>query len=899
MSSHKKFEKVQGLDLTTLPKGLEFAEIEKRLHETWEKEKIYAYDEQSTAPVYAIDTPPPTVSGSLHVGHIFSYTQTDVIARYQRMQGKNVFYPMGWDDNGLPTERRVQNFFHIRCDANLPYEPGLNLPPILSVMTDKQIQEKKLPQRDLSRKNFIEHCMRLTVEDEKLFKKLWSHIGLSVDWNLEYATIDNRSRSIAQLSFLDLYEKKEMYQVEAPTIWDTDFQTAVAQAELEDREIAGAFHDIQFVVEGSLGGEAGQIGEASSFTIATTRPELLAACVGVTFHPDDERYRHLKGKNAITPLYGVKVPIFASEMVQPDKGTGILMVCTFGDQTDVQWWREQKLPLRQIIGRDGRLQKIEYGTESFPSTDPALANENYAKIAGRNVKQAQKLTVEMLQAAGVLVNPPKPIQHAVKFYEKGDRPVEILTTRQWFVKLVDKKDKLIEYGAKVKWHPEFMYARYKNWTENLSIDWCVSRQRFFGVSIPVWYPLDGNGRIQHENPILPSREQLMKNAIDPMSDVPSGYTESQRNQPNGFAGEPDVFDTWFTSSLTPQLGSHWVLDPNRHKKLFPMDLRPQAHEIIRTWAFYTIAKAMLHEQTIPWKNIAISGWILDPDRKKMSKSKGNVVTPSQYLDEFGADAVRYWASLARFGVDTAFDPNVIKIGRRLAMKLFNAGKFVLSNSAEAGEVTEALDLAFLAKLKKIAEDSVKAFESYEPAQALMETEKFFWSHFTDSYLELVKTRTWGEKTSEQEQKVKASAVHALRLGLKTFLKLFAPFLPYTTDEVWHMAFTAESSSVHRAKFPSVSDFEGIPAGDPAVFDAAMAAQGAINQQKTLSKVSIARAITQLKLKANPDSIKALTPALLDVCGASKVEKIETVSDSTLEKNVFVVEHIEYGPDLKA
>ena len=836
--------------------------------------------------MYAIDTPPPTVSGSLHVGHIFSYTQTDILARFQRMNGKNVFYPMGWDDNGLPTERRVQNFFHIRCEANAPYEPGLDLPPILSVMSEKELQEKKIPQRNLSRKNFIEHCHKLTVEDEKLFKKLWSHIGLSVDWKLEYATIDDRSRQIAQLSFLDLFNKKEMYQVEAPTLWDTDFQTAVAQAELEDRDMPGAFHDIEFQVEGG-----------GSFVIATTRPELLPACVGIATHPDDARYKDLIGKFAISPLFGARVQIFGSEIVNPEKGTGILMVCTFGDQTDVQWWREQKLPMRQTIGRDGRMMNIVFdSTGTFPSTQPMLANEHYQKIAGRNIKQAQKLVVEMLQTLGALKNPPKPLQHAVKFYEKGDRPVEILTTRQWFVKLVDKKDKLIEYGKKVKWHPEFMEARFRNWTENLSIDWCVSRLRFFGVSIPVWYPIDSNGLVQYEKPMVPSADQL---PIDPMSDVPKSFDESQRGKPGGFIGESDVFDTWFTSSLTPQLGSHWLLDPPRHKKLFPMDLRPQAHEIIRTWAFYTIAKAMLHEQSIPWKNIAISGWILDPDRKKMSKSKGNVVTPSQFLDEYGSDAVRYWAGLARFGVDTAFDPGIMKIGRRLAMKLFNAGKFVLSNSADAGEVFEPLDLAFLAKLKQQCIEARKSFEKYESAAALSESEKFFWTHFTDSYLELVKTRTWGEKATEEEKRAKASAVHTLRFGLKTFLKLFAPFLPFTTEEIWRWSFTDEASSVHLATYPSAAEFEGFKAGDPAMFDAAMAAQAAVNQQKTVSKVSIARPVVTVTLKGHPDTIKSLAPVQKDVCGATKVEKMECVSDPSLAKNLFMVQDIEYGPDSKA
>lgn len=882
----KVFSSVQGIDLNSLPKSLEFPAVEAKLQEQWSKEQVYRFEENDTRPVYAIDTPPPTVSGSLHVGHIFSYTQTDVIARYKRMRGFNVFYPMGWDDNGLPTERRVQNFFHIRCEANLPYEPGLDLPPILSVMTEKEIEAKKIPQRNMSRKNFIEHCHKLTVEDEKLFKKLWSHIGVSVDWNLEYATIDENSRKIAQLSFLDLFHKKEMYQVEAPTIWDTDFQTAVATAELEDREIPGAFHDIEFQVEGG-----------GSFTIATTRPELLPACVGVTTHPDDPRYKHLIGKTAITPLFGVKIKIFGSELVNPEKGTGILMVCTFGDQTDVQWWREQKLSMRQIIGRDGRLQPITFGADAYPSANTEAAQVEYAKIQGKTVKQAQKLIVESLQASGVLKNTPKPISHAVKYYEKGDRPVEILTTRQWFVKLVDKKEKMIEFGARVKWHPEFMYSRYKNWTENLSIDWCVSRQRFFGVSIPVWYNLDQNGQINFEKPIVPEKTQL---PVDPMSDVPQGFTEAQRGKPGGFIGESDVFDTWFTSSLTPQLGSKWELNPGLHKKIFPMDLRPQAHEIIRTWAFYTIAKAMLHENEIPWKNIAISGWVLDPDRKKMSKSKGNVVVPSQFIDEFGADAVRYWAGLARFGVDTAFDPGIMKIGRRLAMKIFNAGKFVLSNGAEAGTVTEALDLAFLAKFKVQCEEAIRSFEAYEPAQALMETEKFFWSHFTDSYLELVKSRTWGEKTTAKELAEKASAVHALRFALKTFLKMFAPFLPYSTETVWQFGFAEEGcKSVHQAVFPTAQDFAQFAEGKPQEFDAAMAALSAINGQKTVSKVSIARPVVSVKLRASSQTLANLQRVQKDLMGTTKVETMNLEADDSLAQNTFLIDGIEYGPDQKA
>jgi valyl-tRNA synthetase len=876
-----KFKAATGIDSNSLPKNLDFKEVEDQLQNQWQQNQVYQFDESSAAdskPVFAVDTPPPTVSGSLHVGHIFSYTQTDITARFQRMLGKNVFYPMGWDDNGLPTERRVQNYFHIRCEASTPYEPGLKLDPILSTMSEKELAEKKIPQRNLSRKNFIEHCHTLTVEDEKKFKELFSRAGLSVDWSLEYATIDDRARTIAQLSFLDLFAKKELYQVEAPTLWDTDFQTAVAQAELEDRELPGAFHYIQFQVEGG-----------GNFTIATTRPELLAACVGVTAHPDDERYKSFIGKNAICPIFGLKVPIFASDVVNPEKGTGILMVCTFGDQTDVQWWREKKLALRQIIGRDGRLQPIE-----FPTAEGAAA---YSQIQGKTIKQAQKIMVEqLLPASGAMTDPVKPLQHAVKFYEKGDRPVEILTTRQWFVRLVDKKEKLIQMGNQVKWHPEYMETRFKNWTENLSIDWCISRQRFFGVSIPVWYPILATGQLDYANPIVPKKEML---PIDPVSDCPPGYTEAQRGKTNGFWGETDVFDTWFTSSLSPQLGSQWELNPKRHSKIFPMDVRPQSHEIIRTWAFYTIAKAMLHENKIPWKHILVSGWILDPDRKKMSKSKGNVVTPMQFLDEHGADAVRYWAGLARYGVDTAFDPGVMKVGRRLVTKLFNASKFVLAQSAAEGEITSPLDLAFIAKLKKLCEQAHANFSNFESAQVLQEVEKFFWTHFTDTYLELVKGRSgaWGQTGTDAER---ASAVHSLRLGLSAILKLLAPFVPYTTDLVYGWAFQSESKtkSIHTELYPTAKDFDSITAGQPDLFDIAVSALTAINHAKTLAKVSIARPVVRIKLSGTSVAIQGLKTVSGDVFHATKVQVAEYSEVPSAESDPFnfQVLEIEFGPE---
>jgi valyl-tRNA synthetase len=815
------------------------------------------------------------VSGSLHIGHVYSYTHTDVLVRHQRMRGQSVFYPMGWDDNGLPTERRVQNFFHVRCDPSAPYEKGLALEPASA-------KQRKEPPRHVSRPNFIELCQRVTAQDERAFEALFRRVGLSVDWSLLYETIGARARHLAQLSFVDLWEKGHLYNTDAPTMWDVDFQTAVAQAEMEDRLRPGAFHRIEFGVEGGPG----------SFVIATTRPELLAACVGVTAHPDDPRYRELFGRRAVTPLFRVPVPIFPSELVDPEKGTGILMVCTFGDATDVIWWREQRLALRQLVGRDGRLAPAQFGGEVFPSLDPARANRCYAELAGKGVAQARKAIVELLRdpagsATGKgapLVAEPEPIEHTVKFYERGERPLELVPTRQWFVRLLDKKEALLEKGAEVQWHPEFMGARFRDWTENLSLDWCVSRQRYFGVPIPVWYPLGGDGKPDHSRPIVAPRASL---PMDPTTDAPPGYTESQRGRPGGFAADPDIFDTWFTSSLTPQIGSHWELDPARHAQLFPADLRPQSHEIIRTWAFYTIAKALLHEDRIPWKHAAISGWVLDPDRKKMSKSLGNVVVPTDLLEQFTADGVRYWAASARLGTDTTTDEKVFKVGKRLQTKIFNAAKFVLAQTAEAAPPCRELDLAFLSGLRALAARATAAFDRFNHASALQETESFFWSQFTDTYLELAKLRA----RDEQDAAGRSSAVASLRLGLSVLLRLFAPVLPYITEEVWSWAYAAESgcASIHRAPWPGEADFAALaePA-DPRSFELAGACFRAVHKAKADAEVSAGREVLRITLAANAKTRAALRPVLDDVLRASRCHGHALVERSGLEDGSFEV-----------
>jgi valyl-tRNA synthetase len=645
-------------------------------------------------------------------------------------------------------------------------------------------------------------------------------------------------------------------------MWDVDFQMAIAQAEVEDRPTPGAFHDIAFGVEGS----------DASFVISTTRPELLPACVGVTAHPEDERYRELFGKQAVTPLFRVPVPIFPSELADPEKGTGILMVCTFGDATDVEWWRDEGLALRQVVGRNGRLVPLTFGEEGFESRDPEAANRYYAELAGRNLKQARRRIVELLAEpegsasgdAAPLQREPRSIEHAVRFYERGESPLEYLPTRQWFVRLLDRKPELLAKGGEIDWHPAHMFNRFKDWTENLSLDWCISRQRYFGVPIPVWYPLDAEGEPDYARPIAAEPATL---PVDPMTEVPPGYEEAQRGQPGGFVGESDIFDTWFTSSLTPQIGSGWLLDPERHAKLFPADVRPQSHEIIRTWAFYTIAKAMLHEDVVPWHNVLISGWILDPDRKKMSKSKGNVVTPMHLLEQYSADGARYWAASARLGVDTAFDDKVFKVGKRLVTKLFNASKFVLSQSAAPGPISNELDRAFLLELAELVERATADFERYEFGRVLQETESFFWSRFTDTYLELAKARA----RSESDPAGRSSAVATLRLALRVLLRLFAPFLPYITEEVWSWAFAAEGNAplIHGAPWPSSAELATAKPAEPASFELAVQALAAINKAKADGEVSIGREVEHLVLSGSGETLEKLGPVLGDVMEAAR------------------------------
>jgi valyl-tRNA synthetase len=832
---------------------LDPASLEAKWSKLWDVMGIYRWDpSRPREETVVVDTPPPTVSGSLHLGHVFSYTHTDVNVRFLRMAGKNIMYPMGWDDNGLPTERRVQNVFNIDCNPALPYDPS---------WVPVKNQDKDAKRQEVSRQNFIQACDLLTREDEEVFANLWKRLGLSVEWRQEYNTIGAHCRAVSQRSFLDLAEKGQVYQVESPTIWDVTFKTAVAQAELEDRPRPGLFHDIQFNVKGG-----------GTFTISTTRPELLASCIAIVAHPEDQRYSGLFGKEALTPLFKVPVPILPSEHAQPEKGTGIMMVCTFGDSADVAWWKTSGLPLRATVGRDGRLQPVEFSKEPFLSEDPEAANTAYAQLVGKTTLQARKAIATLLSQPGTgigdgtaLVGTPRPIEHPVKFYEKGDKPVEFVSSRQWYVKILEHQSQLLEQGRKIQWHPEHMLSRYEHWVTGLNQDWCISRQRFFGVPFPIWYRLDENGVANYSAPIFASLDQL---PVDPLSQAPAGFTEEQRGKPGGFIGDPDVMDTWATSSLTPQIVSQWGSDKTRHMKLFPMDVRPQSHEIIRTWAFYTIVKAWLHEQEIPWKHVAVSGWILDPDRKKMSKSTGNVVTPEAFLAKYGSDAVRYWAARAKFGVDTAFDEKVFEIGRKLSNKVFNASKFVLGQlSREDGEsqpllseIINPLDRAWLSSLRAATSQARESLERFEHAGALNITERLFWD-FCDNYLELVKQRGYSGDSED-----KRSAHATLSYTLSAFLRAFAPFMPYVTEEVWSVVpWNAEKRSIHVESWPSASELQSVEVPDLSLaYDLSVNILAQVRQAKGDAKKSTRTPVKELKIEATQADLEVISTILSDV-----------------------------------
>lgn len=846
---------------TNIPEKPSLDGIEDRWSQQWEADGTYRFDRSVPREgVFAIDTPPPTVSGSLHIGHVFSYTHTDTIARFQRMTGKAVFYPIGWDDNGLATERRVQNFTGVRCDPSLPHDPGFSAPFHGDVPKD----HRAVP---VSRPNFVELCREITHLDEAAFEHLFRRLGLSVDWSLLYTTIGDNARRVSQRAFLRNLARGEAYQQDAPTLWDIDERTAVAQAEMEDREVPGAYHKLAFHRTDGQG----------DLLIDTTRPELLASCVAMVAHPDDARYQPLFGTTVRTPLYEVEVPILAHHLADPEKGTGIAMICTFGDVTDVTWWRELNLPSRALIGFDGR-----FATECPAWITGPAGQAAYAEIAGLAPKQAQRKVVEQLTATGEMLGEPRPISHPVKFYERGTRPLEIVATRQWYIRNGGRdaqlRADLVERGNDLQWHPSYMQHRYDNWVGGLNGDWLISRQRFFGVPIPLWYRLDAEGNPLHDEVLVPAEDRL---PIDPSTDCPEGFTADQRGVPGGFTGDPDVMDTWATSSLTPHIAAEWehpdaatgvVFD-----HVFPMDMRPQGHDIIRTWLFSTMVRSHHEHGHAPWRHAALSGWILDPDRKKMSKSKGNTVTPLHLLEQYGTDAVRYWAASGRPGVDTAFDEGQMKIGRKLATKLLNASKFVLGlGEPPAGSApTEPIDLAMLARLDATVADATAAFDAFDYARALEVTEQFFW-WFCDDHVELVKGRAYAMHGLTPA----VSAQAALREALAVIHRLFAPFIPFVTEEVWSWW---QSGSVHAQAWPTA----GGRGGDAAILGPVGEVLALVRRAKTEAKASQKAAVESVVVRAPAALHAAIEAGRVDLCDAGSIAALTLEDGPAIECTVVL------------
>jgi len=814
------------------PDKYKFNESEKKWQSFWQEKNIYKWKKNEPGEnSFVVDTPPPTVSGQLHMGHVYSYTHTDFIVRHRRMKGMNIFYPIGFDDNGLPTERLVEKKKNIRAAG-------------------------------IDREQFIQACQDVVLEEEEKFRSLFNRIALSVDWSVEYQTISKTSRAISQMSFLDLAKKNQIYRDSQPMLWDPVDQTALAQADIEEYEKTTFMNDIHFSLE-----------DGSKILIATTRPELLPACVAVFYHPEDQRYKHLESKMAVSPLFGVKVPLFADDMVDPEKGTGLVMCCTFGDQTDILWWRKHHLPTKIIISKQGRIENIAFDENTI---DIKRAEGFAGQIAGLKVVEARAKIIELLKEEKLLVNQTERIQ-TVKCAERSGAPLEILTTPQWFIKTVVHKEALLKKVAELNWHPKSMKIKLDKWIEGVSLDWCVSRQRYFGVPFPVWYSKRAG---EEGRPIFASKDQL---PVDPLIDLPEGYGKEEVIPDN------DVMDTWATSSVSPQLSSHgiagdYMIDENRHKTLFPADLRPQAHEILRTWAFYTILKSYLHEDVLPWKNIMVSGWCLAQDKSKMSKSKGNILVPETLLDSYGADVVRYWSASSKLGADTAYSEDVMNNGKRLVNKLWNAAKFVsrhfdkISDSDKAlpftqikHKITRNFDKYLINKLVELVDFVDQEYMNYEYATANAKVEEFFWSLFCDNYLEITKTRAYNENGDDIEG---ATSSHlSLYHILKILLKLIAPIMPHITEELFQILYSNSEETIHqRNSWPEIKGFR---------FDD-------VDEDQSEKLLSILELVRKVKAQKNL-SVKAPL-ALIEIQGVELADNLITdLCDVTSANEIKIVQ----------
>lgn len=760
-------------------------EAEKKWQEYWEKQGIYRFDNKKKDKAYSIDTPPPTVSGRMHIGHAFSYSQQDFIARFRRMKQGSVFYPFGTDNNGLPTERMIEKLNNIKS-------------------------------KSMQRADFIELCVKTLKKVTPEFIQDWKNLGISADYNLCYSTIDKNSQKISQKSFIDLFKKGEAYKKEFPTIWCPECQTAIAQAELEDKEESSLFSTLKFKAAGK------------DLLIATTRPEMLAACIAVFINPEDKRYKHLIGKEAEVPLLNLKVPIIADKSADMEKGSGVLMICSYGDRFDVDVINKHKLNPKLVLNKDGTL--------------------NFEGYKGLKIKEARKKVLDDLKQKNLIAEQ-KQISHVVNVHDKCGTEVEFLVTEQWFIRILDKKEKLIEQGRKIRWYPEFMFKRYAGWINGLEWDWSISRDRHFGVPIPIWECK------KCKKFILPDEKEL---PVDPLQ------TEKKCSCGNIAEPEKKVLDTWATSSLTPQLASSLI----DNKVRIPFSLRPQAHDIIRTWAFYTITKSYLHENNTPWDDIMISGFVT-LDGEKMSKSKGNIIQPQDVLTKYGADALRFWAAGSKLGEDLDYQEKDLVTGKKLITKLWNASKFVLMNlegyNQETPEELEIIDKWILSKLSELVGKCTNYFENYEYSKSKTEVDNFFWHVFCDDYLEIVKRRIY-----QGNKKEKLSAQYTLYSAFLIILKLLAPILPHITEEIYHQRFSRDENckSIHLSSWPkaTLKDKKAVEIGD-----ALVDILSTVRQFKTANKKSLK---TMISLTIDKEEYGKLKEAIEDFKAVVNAKEIK-------------------------
>ncbi len=775
-------------------------DIEKKWQDFWEENNLYKFDKKSNKPIFSIDVPPPYASaGHLHIGHALHYTQFEIIARYKRMQGYNVYFAPCFDNNGLPTEKYVE-------------------------------ETLKISKKNVTKAEFRKLCLEESKKVEKSYSdRVFKALGHSYDWSLLYATIDTESQKVAQTSFIDLYEKKLVYRAEEPTLWCTYHQTALAQAEIEDLERETTLNYINFDLE-----------DNKKITIATTRPEFLSSCVAIFVNPNDNRYKNLVNKKAIVPLFKQEVPILTDDKVDPNFGSGIVMVCTFGDTTDILWWKKHKLPLKISITKDGKL------------------NENASKYKGLAINEAKKEIINDLEKENRIIKK-ETIKQSIGTCWRCSTPIEFIVTKQWFIKTLDHKNELIKQGKKIKWIPEFYRIRYEDWVKNLSWDWCISRQRYYGVPIPVWYCKNCG------NVMIPDKKDL---PIDPETNKSKKKCKCGSNE---FIPEPDIFDTWMTSSMTPQIAGRWLENPNLYKKLYPFSIRTQSHDIIRTWAFYTILKSLYHFKSIPWKEIAIGTYVLDPSGKGMHKSKGNAVWTHEVLEKYNVDVLRYWVGTATFGEDLPFQEKELVAGNKFLTKLLNASKFTIMqlNDYKKRKINLSLiDKWMLSKLNNLIIKSIKYYDSYKLSEAKKEIEKIFWHTFCDNYLEIVKYRLYNKNI---DKKSKLAAQFTLYESLLTFLKLISPIMPHITEEIYQNYFIKyeKNKSIHTSKFPK-SNKKLIDKKIESIGDLAINVISQVRQFKTKNQKSLKTEITLTLDKKYKSKLKDVLQDIKEVTNSRQI-----------------------------